>query len=115
MIEIEIRTPQVDGDHERVEWVVLASLRVSGEEYELEDHSGVIDLALAVPSLRGSGSLHFDEDREEWARGLPAVYRGPELIAAVISDDRAIPDRAVVVEREAVIVAETAAAEHAVG
>jgi hypothetical protein len=77
-------------------------------QYELDDPDAVIDLALSVPNLRTGGSLHFDDDREEWARGTPAVYRGPELLAVVVADDDPFeqPDRDV--ERESVTVPETA-------
>lgn len=108
MIHIEIRIPEIDPAHEHVGWQGVATLQADGHRHELEDPSGVVDLTLSVPNLRTGGSVHFDDDHEEWARGLPAVYRGPELLAVVISDDHPIDNGWSDIEREAVAVPETA-------
>jgi hypothetical protein len=113
MVHTELRSPDVDRDHETVAWVAVASLRVRGDEYELDDPDGVLDLTLPVLNLRTGRNLRFEEDREEWARGLPSVYRGPELIAAIIDDDNPIPETDAAVEREPINIPETAA-HHAV-
>jgi hypothetical protein len=109
MVHVKLRSPRVDREHETVGWASVASLRVKGNEYELDDPEGVLDLTLPVLNLRTGRNLRFEEDREEWARGLPTVYRGPELIAAIIDDDNPIPDVDAAVEREPIDVPDTAA------
>jgi hypothetical protein len=108
MIQIEIRAPKIDG--QRVEWAAIASLQVDGSNYELNDPTGVIDLSLPAPDLRSGHTLQFQADPEGWARNLPAVYRGPELVAAVVHDDSPALLEDVRVERESVVVPETAPA-----
>lgn len=113
MIQIEIRTPNVDPHREHVAWEGIAWLRVEGSEYQLDDPTGAIDLTVPAPDLRSGRTLQFETDPEEWARSLPAVYRGPEIVAAVTHDDNPVPVDDAGVERESVSVPETAP-EHAV-
>jgi hypothetical protein len=108
MIQIEIRTPTIDAANEHVAWKTIAALRVDDQKYELDDPNAVIDLKLSVPNLRTGGSLHFNDDREEWTRGIPAVYRGPELLAVVVEDDHPFEQLGPDVERESISVPETA-------
>jgi hypothetical protein len=106
MVEIELRAPHFDEERQTVEWEPVARLRVSGDQYELEDERGVVDLTLPVLNLRTGRRLHFADSPEEWARNLPTTYRGPELVAEVLHDDAAPRVEEVEVEREPVDVPE---------
>jgi hypothetical protein len=107
MVALEIRSPQFDRDRETVDWEAVAWLRVTGNDYDLEDPSNVVDLSLPVLNLRTSRKLSFADEPEEWARNLPTAYRGPELIAVIVDDDNPVPVADVDVERAQIEVPET--------
>src|SRR5437868_14586965 len=102
MVALEIRSPCFSHSDETVAWETVAELRVSGKDYELDDPSGVVDLALPVLNLRTARKLAFSEEPEEWARNLPTAYRGPELIAVIVEDDHPRPTKDIEVDREPV-------------
>jgi len=107
MVALEIRSPRFDHDRDTVDWQAVAWLQVHGQDYELADPSGVVDLSLPVLNLRTGEKLTFAEEPEEWARSLPTAYRGPELIAVIVDDDNPIPSAHVDVDREPIEVPET--------
>lgn len=88
MVDVEIRTPPT---HRGGRWQTIARLRVDGDDYTLTGDPRAIDLEHPVLDRRTRRALHFDEDREQWARSLPTTYRGPERLAVVVADSDPAP------------------------
>ena len=89
MVELEILAA-VDQHGDEVAWEPLAHLRVDGDDYEVDDDQGVIDLRIALVSLRTGTEVRFEDDHEEWARSLPTAFRSGDLIVRVLHDDNPI-------------------------
>jgi hypothetical protein len=52
-------------------------VEIDGDRAKVEE----IKRRILVPDLDPDRTLRFDEDRERWARFLPAALRGPYLTA----------------------------------
>jgi hypothetical protein len=71
-------------DDSDIGWKLVATLRVTGDQLHAEGDqktiAGVLTLTVPDPD-RPAGSINRHEDPEKWARTLPAVLRGPAVIA----------------------------------
>lgn len=91
MIRIELLSPRLE-DHS-VEWERLALLEAEGRDlkwYEGEE-SSLLDFTVPVIDLRGQRSLKFEDDPEEWVRGLPTIFRAGDIVINVIEDTNPLP------------------------
>jgi hypothetical protein len=86
MVRVDICRPRF-GSHD-ASWEPIASLSVNGAEIELHDPDHVVDRELSVIDPDGGRTIRLEDDPEGWARHLPSTYRGPELLAVVVSDSQ---------------------------
>lgn len=74
MVEVALYALGETGQHR------FASVRVDGRDVQLDgDHERVEEII--APDLRSDGIVRFEDDREHWARFLPAALRGAYLTA----------------------------------
>ena len=91
MVEVELRRAGPDGVQ------VAARLHVDGSHSEAAGDLRMLDFALPVPDRRAflergeRRQVRFQDDPEEWARNLEAVYRAGELLAVTVSDSNPLP------------------------
>jgi hypothetical protein len=91
MVELTIKSPKLDEDTGRVDWVTHVRLRVSGDEVELDGDERLIDFTVPVVSLRTGETILFEQAKEEWARNLPNAYRAGDYVVDVYRDDDPLP------------------------
>lgn len=103
MVNVEIRSQDVESAH--VEWETIVVLRVDGQHVEVSGDAGGFDRSLPVISLTTARRLRYEDDPEDWARGLPTLYHAPDFMAVVVEDSD--PPAAPAVEREDVVLDET--------
>lgn len=90
MIRIELRTPRLDGH--AVQWDRLALIEAEGRELKWYDgDESVLDFDIQVIDLRGQRSLKFEDDPEEWVRGLPTIFRNGDIVINVLEDTNPLP------------------------
>lgn len=90
MIKVELLSPNYNG--ETVEWQRLALLHAEGREVTwFEGDRDLVDLSVPVIDLRARQSLRYDDDPEEWVRGLPTIFRGGDIVVHVIEDTNPLP------------------------
>lgn len=95
MVEVQIRTLDPGGTESA--WRTAATLRVEDGHLELDGDERLVDLEHPAPDRRAylrTGErrrIYCRDDPEEWARNLPATYRGPYLVAAVVRDTNPLP------------------------
>lgn len=91
MVEVELRRAGPTGVQ------VAARLRVDGEHSEAAGDLRLIDFTLPAPDRRAflehgeRRRVHFNENPEEWARNLEAVYRSGQLMAVTVDDSNPLP------------------------
>jgi hypothetical protein len=94
MVKVEIERPEFHTHGDDVAWKTVASLTVDGSEYELDDPYKLVNFDRPVLDPVSGRRLSWQEnteDREDWARHLPSTYRGPEVVAVVVSDSHPAP------------------------
>ena len=70
----------------------VATLTQHGREVPKIDgrEPQVVDLDRMVLSLSTGRAIRWDDDPEEWARGLPSSYRSGYLLAEITRDDHPV-------------------------
>jgi hypothetical protein len=84
MVRVEIWTAQEDPSGQLVATVVAEAKtrpQVSGPR------ASVVRMDEAIFSVTTGEAVCWEDDPEEWARSLPASYRGPGLLAQLTYDD----------------------------
>jgi len=85
MIEIQFSAPRRhDG---RLEWPVVATLRVDGVHLEIDGDQDFAEVRdIEVLDVDSGQTVTFDADPERWARNLPQAFRSGDLVCEVIAD-----------------------------
>jgi len=92
MIRIELLSPNYDG--QSVVWQRLALLQAEGRELKwYEGNESLLDRSVPVMDLRRGRSLYYEQDPEEWVRGLPTLFRGGDIVVNVIEDTNPLPSQ----------------------
>lgn len=95
MVRVGIYQTRPDDDPQ-LGWTRIATITANGHELNTEGDAEQLRqiLELTVPHPHDSGqSLTRQQDPEAWANGLPAVLRGPAVIATTDNEQPAA-DRA---------------------
>jgi hypothetical protein len=92
MVVIEFRRPTRDGDYRPAGSHVVTRLIVEDQEARLEGDEPELDFDQIVLNLRTGEPISFEDDGEEWARGLAASFRTPYLWAEIVQDNNPLPD-----------------------
>lgn len=84
MVRVDFWTAQEDPDGELIATVIAERRQrpqVTGSQ------SAVVKLDDEILSVSTGELISWQQDPEEWARSLPASYRGPGLLAQLTYDD----------------------------
>jgi hypothetical protein len=92
MVVIEFRRPTRDGQYRAVGSHVVTRLIVEGQDARLEGDEPELDYGQIVLNPRTGEPITFDDDGEEWARGLAASFRTPYIWAEIVEDSNPLPD-----------------------
>jgi hypothetical protein len=90
MIRIELLSPTYNG--QAVEWERLAIIEASGSEVKWhEGDETLLDLNVPVANLRTEQFIRFQDDPEEWVRGLPTLFRAGDVVVNILEDTNPLP------------------------
>ena len=90
MIRIELLSPTYND--QTVSWERLAIIEAAGRDVKwFEGDESMLDLSIPVANLRTQQFVRFDEDPEEWVRGLPTLFRAGDIVVHVLEDTNPLP------------------------
>jgi hypothetical protein len=92
MVVIEFRRPTRDGEYRPAGSHVVTRLIVEDQDARLEGAEPELDFEQIVLNLRTGEPISFEDDGEEWARGLAASFRTPYLWAEIVEDSNPLPN-----------------------
>jgi hypothetical protein len=72
---------------------LVACVSADGNDISIEGpEQGLVDRSQPVLNLRDGKTIIYDDDPEEWVRGLAVSFRTPYLSARVVKDTNPVPD-----------------------
>lgn len=89
MIRVELLRAEFDG--RTVDWQRLALIQAQGEEVTCQGDASLLNFDVPVVDLRNKQQLLFNDNPEEWVRGLPTMFRGGDVVVHVLEDTNPIP------------------------
>lgn len=86
MIEIRFSAPH--SENGRIEWELVALLRVDGTQLTIDGDQDFADACdIEVLDIDSGQTVTFDADPERWARNLPYAFRSGDLVCEIAHDD----------------------------
>jgi hypothetical protein len=90
VIRIELLNPSYNG--KTVEWERLAIIEATGREVTWHEGSeSLLDMSAPLANLRTREFIKFEDDPEEWVRGLPTMLRSGDVVVNVLEDTNPLP------------------------